>query len=406
MLLALFAGAAAAPNARADACGITASASSGKAPLSVQLAATCSSSTYTWDFGDGTTASGQTVQHVFRAGAYRPTLSSDLGQEASPAITAITVRLSAPAKARYGEWVALHASVVPRVPVLLNGRRFSAAGTLRYRVLAPRRLIATALGVRAAPVSIQVIPTLTLRTIGTPVVGSTVRVVATLHPKTAGRVVAPQRVDTRSAHVARVEAHSMPAKGWAPASAQTQLTVVVPDLALGAHGSSVRLLEDRLAELHYAVKRDGVFGSDDLEAMYAFEKVEGLPRTGTVDAAVWRRLEAAHVPVASYAGDHVEIDKTRQVLFIVRDGKVTLTVATSTGATGNTPLGEWHVYRKVTGFDWVLYYPSYFLRGFAVHGYPDVPPYPASHGCARIPMWIAQTVYGLIPDGSVVYVYL
>ena len=75
----------------------------------------------------------------------------------------------------------------------------------------------------------------------------------------------------------------------------------------------------------------------------------------------------------------------------MRGGKVTLTVATSTGATGNTPLGTWHVYRKVGGFDWVLYYPSYFLRGFAVHGYPDVPPYPASHGCARIPMWIAQT---------------
>ena len=104
-------------------------------------------------------------------------------------------------------------------------------------------------------------------------------------------------------------------------------------------------------------------------------------------------------------GDHIEIDKARQVLFVVRDGKVALTVATSTGATGNTPLGEWHVYRKVAGFDWVLYYPSYFLRGFAVHGYPDVPPYPASHGCARIPMWIAQTVYDDIPDGSAVYVY-
>ena len=76
-----------------------------------------------------------------------------------------------------------------------------------------------------------------------------------------------------------------------------------------------------------------------------------------------------------------------------------------TGATGNTPIGEWHVYRKVAGFDWVLYYPSYFLRGFAVHGYPDVPPYPASHGCARIPMWVATKVYADIPEGSAVYVY-
>ena len=95
--------------------------------------------------------------------------------------------------------------------------------------------------------------------------------------------------------------------------------------------------------------------------MYAFQKVERLARTGSVDAALWSRIIAARTRVARYGGDHVEVDKTRQVLFIVRGGKVTLTVATSTGATGNTPLGTWHVYRKVGGFDWVLYYPSYFL---------------------------------------------
>jgi N-acetylmuramoyl-L-alanine amidase len=157
--------------------------------------------------------------------------------------------------------------------------------------------------------------------------------------------------------------------------------------------------------LHYAVRRDGYFGDDDVEAVYAFQKVERIARAGTVDAALWRRLLVAGIPVPRYGGDHVEIDKTRQVLFVVRGGIVTLVVATSTGATGNTPLGVWHVYRKVGGFDWVLYYPSYFLRGFAVHGYPDVPPYPAPHGCARIPMWVAQTVYAQISYGSTVIVY-
>jgi peptidoglycan hydrolase-like protein with peptidoglycan-binding domain len=167
----------------------------------------------------------------------------------------------------------------------------------------------------------------------------------------------------------------------------------------------VLALEHRLAELHYAVQQDGSFGDDDTEALYAFQKIEGLPRTGVATPDLWRRLLAAHTPAARYGGTHVEVDKTRQVLFLVRDGKVALVVATSTGATGNTPVGEFHVYRKVAGFDWVLYYPSYFLRGFAVHGYPDVPPYPASHGCARIPMWVAQTVYAQIGMGSTVYVY-
>jgi len=157
--------------------------------------------------------------------------------------------------------------------------------------------------------------------------------------------------------------------------------------------------------VHIAVRQDGVFGDDDTDALLAFQKLAGLPRTGVADDAVWKRLLGARVPAARFPGDHVEVDKTRQVLFVVRGGKVTLVVPTSTGATGNTPAGEWRVYRKVAGYDWVLYYPSYFLRGFAVHGYPDVPPYPASHGCARIPLWIAQTVYGEMPDGSTVYVY-
>ena len=77
----------------------------------------------------------------------------------------------------------------------------------------------------------------------------------------------------------------------------------------------------------------------------------------------------------------------------------------STGATGNTPLGTWHVYRTVPGYDWVLYYPLYFLRGFAIHGYPSVPPYPASHGCVRIPMWIATSLYSGHGLGTTVVVY-
>ena len=406
LLLVLLSGTAAPRASAADACGITASNVAGRAPLTVQFTASCASSAYTWDFGDGVRATGQTVQHVFPSGVFRPTLTTALGQDTSPPILSIALRVAAPRKARYGQWVVLHATVVPRLPVMLAGRRFGGQGNLRVRVLRPVALVATAGGVAAPPVQVQVIPTLSLRSEGAPLVGGRVRVIAILHPASAGKVVAPRLVDTRTAHVARLLARSVPARGWAAVQATLELHVVEPDLTLGDHGPSVRLLESRLAELHYAVKRDGLFGSDDLEAMYAFEKIEGLSRTGAVDASVWRRLERAQIPHARYAGNHVEIDKDRQVLFVVRDGKVALTVATSTGATGNTPLGEWHVYRKVAGFDWVLYYPSYFLRGFAVHGYPDVPPYPASHGCARIPMWIAQTVYGDIPDGSAVYVYL
>ena len=167
------------------------------------------------------------------------------------------------------------------------------------------------------------------------------------------------------------------------------------------------MLERRLLELHYALQSvDGVYGQDDFDAVLAFQKVNGLTRTGLVDRAVWRRLAAATVPRARFGGDHVEVDKTRQVLFEVRDGKVALAVQVSTGATGNTPLGVWHVYSRVPGWSWVLWYPTFFLRGFAIHGYPDVPAYPASHGCVRVPMWVATRLYAMDPFGFAVHIYL
>jgi N-acetylmuramoyl-L-alanine amidase len=393
-----------APAAHASApCGVTANVHRGASPLIVTFTASCSASGYQWDFGDGEQGIGQSVQHVYAAGAWYPKLTTELGTDAIPPVTAISVSVEAPRRARYAQWVTLRAHVTPRVPVTLHGRRF-VAGKLHVRVLGTGPWVANALGVRSAPVRTVVEPTLVVRTVGSPTVGGHVRVVASLHPARAGRLVVP-RVDTRRAHLAHITVTSRPAPGWAAVSRTVALPIVQPNLADGARGPSVWELERRLAALHYAVGIDGAFGSDDVEAVYAFQKVEGLARTGAVDSAFWARLARARTPSARYGGDHIEVDKTRQVLFVVRGGRVALVVAVSTGATGNTPLGLWRVYRKVQGFDWVLYYPSYFLRGFAVHGYPDVPPYPASHGCVRIPMWVAQTIYADIAFGSAIYIY-
>ena len=100
------------------------------------------------------------------------------------------------------------------------------------------------------------------------------------------------------------------------------------------------------------------------------------------------------------------MSKGRQVLFVVRDGQVALIVQVSTGATGNTPLGHWQVYSKVPGFNAKeMYYSSFFVGGFAIHGYHSVPPYPASHGCVRIPLWVATRIYSLVDYGTNVYIY-
>ena len=152
---------------------------------------------------------------------------------------------------------------------------------------------------------------------------------------------------------------------------------------------------------------DGYFGHDDVDAVTAFQKLHGLPRTGAVDARFWIELQRAQVPQARYpSGNHVEVSKGRQVLFLVRDGQVALIVPVSTGATGNTPLGHWPVYSRVPGFNAkAMYYSSFFVGAYAIHGYQSVPPYPASHGCVRIPLWVAYRLYSLIDYGTEIYIY-
>ena len=186
-------------------------------------------------------------------------------------------------------------------------------------------------------------------------------------------------------------------------------SVFVPYLARGAHGPSVRILERRLAHLRYALRGvDTYFSYDTVDAVLAFQKVHGLTRTGRVSPTFWRRLQVAQVPFARYrgGGDHVEVDKSRQVLFEVERGRVVRVVHVSTGATGNTPVGRWHFYSKVPGFlPSGMFYSSFFVGAFAIHGYPSVPPYPASHGCVRIPMWIAPSVFASNSYGEPVFIY-
>jgi hypothetical protein len=186
-------------------------------------------------------------------------------------------------------------------------------------------------------------------------------------------------------------------------------SVFVPYLSQGARGPSVRILERRLAQLRYALRGvDTYYAYDTADAVLAFQKVNGMTRTGRVTPALWRRLQHAHVPFARYRGPyrHIEVDKTRQVLFQVVGGRVARVVHVSTGATGNTPVGRWHVYSKVPGFlPSGMYYSSFFVGAFAIHGYHSVPAYPASHGCVRIPMWIAPTIFASNDYGEAVYIH-
>ncbi len=199
------------------------------------------------------------------------------------------------------------------------------------------------------------------------------------------------------------------------------------ELGRGDSGAEVEGIQERLMSLGYWLGDvDGQFGSQTSQALMAFQKYEGLSRSGIADEATRTRLEFASrpVPVSSRQGRWVEIDKTRQVMLFILDGQVEWTMNTSTGteteykrpdgSTGfaNTPEGWFTFFRQIDGMREAelgqLWRPKYFTNaGHAIHGSRSIPAHPASHGCARLSypgidfVWSA----GLAPVGTRVLVH-
>ena len=160
-------------------------------------------------------------------------------------------------------------------------------------------------------------------------------------------------------------------------------------LRRGDRGAAVEAVQRRLAALGYWVGPvDGVFGPLTEQAVFA-----------------------------------VQVDERRQLLLVVDDGRVRWVLNTSTGTNehytyggrrylADTPHGRWEVYRQIDGWREShlgrLYKPKYFHRdGIALHGYTDVPPYAASHGCVRVTLaaidWIRPE--DVAPIGTAGWVY-
>lgn len=188
---------------------------------------------------------------------------------------------------------------------------------------------------------------------------------------------------------------------------------VYPELRWGSTGAAVSSLEAKLSALRYDIGRaDGVYDEALRDAVMAFQKAEWLVRDGVAGIAVWKRLETARIPAARYytSSSHIEIDLSRQVLFLVSKGAVVKILPVSTGKSATrTPAGSFHITRKLDywrrSYLGLLYMPSYFYGGIAIHGSYSVPNYPASHGCVRIPVWATAGIYYQMPVGMSVRVY-
>jgi len=184
-----------------------------------------------------------------------------------------------------------------------------------------------------------------------------------------------------------------------------------------------RAAEQRLANLGYWTgKVDGRWDAVSRNALIAFQKVEGLKRTGQLTRATFEILLNANRPSPLEKGEaHIEVDLVRQVLFVIDgDGTANKILPVSTGngkpfksegwtRDAITHPGRYQVRQKIAGWKKSplgrMYYPVYFMYGTAIHGYSSVPTRPASHGCVRIPMVVAKEFYKTIPVGMPVIVH-
>jgi peptidoglycan hydrolase-like protein with peptidoglycan-binding domain len=194
-------------------------------------------------------------------------------------------------------------------------------------------------------------------------------------------------------------------------------------LRSGSEGRAVEALQRRLAELGYQVHEvDGEFGSETHHAVVAFQKVNRIGRDGVVGPVTRKALERPRVPSprSRQAGFHVEADLTLQVVYLVEGGRIREILDASSGSGQNytvrgdvrvavTPLGGFQIQRKIDAWRksdlGLLYRPAYFTGGYALHGAPSVPAFPASHGCIRITTVAMDRLFDRLPVGTPMLVY-
>lgn len=192
----------------------------------------------------------------------------------------------------------------------------------------------------------------------------------------------------------------------------------------GDKGPAVLALQKRLSRLGFWISgADGTYGQTTEQAVLAVQKASGLERDGVAGPLTMKAVASGvSVQPRSTAGHWLEIDKARQLLLIVTNGKVSEVLNTSTGSgqayqqggqtyLATTPSGQFTIFRQVDADDpgplGDLWRPKYFNGGIAVHGAASIPGYPASHGCARLSDAAIDWIWSSnqAPIGTRVWVY-
>jgi hypothetical protein len=187
-------------------------------------------------------------------------------------------------------------------------------------------------------------------------------------------------------------------------------TVLNPQAGFGARGPFVTLIQQQLNALHVYVPQSGVFDTYTGLALDAYHRLLGHGVSQSLDAAtVSELLDGIGTFHVRYPkdGTHVEGDLSRQLLAEIDGSQVKWIYPISSGKPSTpTVLGRFQVYYRVPGYlPDGMYFSSFFFRGYAIHGYDPAPDYPASHGCMRLPIIDAISVFNWVNYGDWVDVY-
>jgi hypothetical protein len=207
---------------------------------------------------------------------------------------------------------------------------------------------------------------------------------------------------TGNVTVAATHAKDPAMKGF---GAERHYSVLDENVGFGATGQFVELIQARLAALHFYIPQTGVYDQGTGLAVDAYHRLLGWGVYQTLDARTiqyllngWGQFKVRFPD----QGQHAEGDLSDQLLALIKGSKVYAIYPISSGKPSTpTVLGEFHVYSKVPGYlSDGMYFSNFFTGGYAIHGYDPAPDYPASHGCMRLPIVDAISVYNWLQIGN------
>ena len=218
--------------------------------------------------------------------------------------------------------------------------------------------------------------------------------------KKAGRYAA-QAIYNGSRGIQPLNPDSTSRKAW-----KVRFTALRP----GQCGRVIRAFRKALNDLAMVPSRNTCFDGKMQRAVLAYRKLNALGRSPVASKSVVRKIfkrQGRYVVRKPGLGDHMEAPMSRQVLVFAKGKRPYAIFPIASGAPATpTILGTYSVYWKDPGYNSLgMYYSSYFIRGYAIHGYKSVPNYPASHGCLRTFIADQPRIYGLTYVGQPIHVY-